>query len=77
MAIQVIYDCSGIFPPLQTTDGVLLTISKVLFPILYRRTRVFLEKLGTEGKARGDARYINTDTEDYMTALSECASSLV
>ena len=30
MAIQGIYDCSGIFPPLQTTAGVLLTISKVV-----------------------------------------------
>ena len=29
-AIQGIYDCSGIFPPLQTTAGVLLTISKVV-----------------------------------------------
>jgi hypothetical protein len=28
-AIQGIYDCSGIFPPLQTTAGVLLTICKV------------------------------------------------
>jgi hypothetical protein len=29
-AIQGIYDCSGMFPPLQTTAGVLLTISKVV-----------------------------------------------
>ena len=29
-AIQGIHDCSGIFPPLQTTAGVLLTISKVV-----------------------------------------------
>ena len=29
-AIQGIYDCSGSFPPLQTTAGVLLTISKVV-----------------------------------------------
>ena len=29
-AIQGIYDCSGIFPPLQATAGVLLTISKVV-----------------------------------------------
>ena len=29
-AIQGIYDCSGIFPPLQTTAGILLTISKVV-----------------------------------------------
>ena len=29
-AIQGIYDCSGIFPPLQTTAGVLLTISKAV-----------------------------------------------
>ena len=29
-AIQGIYDCSAIFPPLQTTAGVLLTISKVV-----------------------------------------------
>ena len=29
-AIQGIYECSGIFPPLQTTAGVLLTISKVV-----------------------------------------------
>jgi hypothetical protein len=29
-AIQGVYDCSGIFPPLQTTAGVLLTISKVV-----------------------------------------------
>ena len=28
--IQGIYDCSDIFPPLQTTAGVLLTISKVV-----------------------------------------------
>ena len=28
--IQGIYDCSGIFPPLQTTAGVLLTISKIV-----------------------------------------------
>ena len=36
-AIQGIYDCSGIFPPLQTTAGVLLTISKLLMcvPVLY------------------------------------------
>ena len=30
VAIQGIHDCSGIFPPLQTTAGVLLTISKVV-----------------------------------------------
>ena len=30
MAIQEIYDFSGAFPPLQTTAGVLLTISKVV-----------------------------------------------
>ena len=30
MAIQGIYDCSGIFPRLQATAGVLLTISKVV-----------------------------------------------
>ena len=30
MAIQGIYDCSGSFPPLQTTAGVLLTICKVV-----------------------------------------------
>ena len=30
MAIQGIYDCSGIFPPLQAAAGVLLTISKVV-----------------------------------------------
>jgi hypothetical protein len=30
MAIQGIYDFSGSFPPLQTTAGVLLTISKVV-----------------------------------------------
>ena len=30
IAIQGIYDCSSIFPPLQTTAGVLLTISKVV-----------------------------------------------
>jgi hypothetical protein len=30
MAIQGIYNCSGSFPPLQTTAGVLLTISKVV-----------------------------------------------
>ena len=30
MAVQGIYDCSGSFPPLQTTAGVLLTISKVV-----------------------------------------------
>jgi hypothetical protein len=30
MAIQGIYDCSGIFPPLLTAAGVLLTISKVV-----------------------------------------------
>ena len=29
-AIQGIYDCSSMFPPLQTTAGVLLTISKVV-----------------------------------------------
>lgn len=29
-AIQGIYECSGIFPPLQATAGVLLTISKVV-----------------------------------------------
>ena len=29
-AIQGIHDCSGIFPPLQATAGVLLTISKVV-----------------------------------------------
>ena len=29
-AIQGIYDCSGIFPPLQAAAGVLLTISKVV-----------------------------------------------
>ena len=29
-AIQGIYDCSGIFPPLQATAGVLLMISKVV-----------------------------------------------
>ena len=29
-AIQGIYDCSGMFPPLHTTAGVLLTISKVV-----------------------------------------------
>ena len=29
-AIQGIYDCSGSFPPLQMTAGVLLTISKVV-----------------------------------------------
>ena len=29
-AIKGIYDCSGMFPPLQTTAGVLLTISKVV-----------------------------------------------
>ena len=29
-AIQGIYDCSGIFPPLQATAGALLTISKVV-----------------------------------------------
>jgi hypothetical protein len=29
-AIQGIYDCSGIFPPLQTTAAVLLTICKVV-----------------------------------------------
>ena len=29
-AIQGIYDCSNVFPPLQTTAGVLLTISKVV-----------------------------------------------
>ena len=28
--IQGVYDCSGIFPPLQTTAGVLLTISKAV-----------------------------------------------
>ena len=28
--IQGIYDCSGIFPPLQMTAGILLTISKVV-----------------------------------------------
>ena len=30
IAIQGIYDCSGLFPPLQTTAGVLLTICKVV-----------------------------------------------
>ena len=30
MAIQGIYDCSSIFPPLHTAAGVLLTISKVV-----------------------------------------------
>jgi hypothetical protein len=30
MAIQEIYDFSGAFPPLQTTAGVLLTISKLV-----------------------------------------------
>ena len=29
-ALQGIYNCSGIFPPLQTTAGVLLTISKAV-----------------------------------------------
>jgi hypothetical protein len=29
-AIQGIYDCSGIFQPLQSAAGVLLTISKVV-----------------------------------------------
>ena len=29
-AILRIYDCSGLFPPLQATAGVLLTISKVV-----------------------------------------------
>ena len=29
-AIQGIYDCSGMFPPLHTTAGVLLTISKIV-----------------------------------------------
>jgi hypothetical protein len=29
-ALQGIYDCSGLFPPLQATAGVLLTISKVV-----------------------------------------------
>ena len=29
-AIQGIYNCSGMFPPLQTAAGVLLTISKVV-----------------------------------------------
>ena len=28
--IQGVYDCSGIFPPLQSTAGVLLTISKAV-----------------------------------------------
>jgi hypothetical protein len=29
-AIQGIYDCSGTYPPLQTTAGELLTISKIV-----------------------------------------------
>ena len=30
IVIQGIYDCSNIFPPLQTTAGVFLTISKIV-----------------------------------------------
>lgn len=37
----------------------------------------FWRNWDTEGKTRGDARYINTDAGDHTTALSECASSSV